>query len=408
MTFWRRLFGGAQPPEPPTVESRPETARSGEPPPSEAIVSTFEARLRDPARLPTVLEDLRRATGTPHEGELLDRIVRGLTRHGGTDDLKVACAERLVERGQAARAAEVLEGTSSRAALLLVADLAAERGRLADAVDRIEQLLALDIDHPGARERHERWCRALGRHSEPKRRADVTLVQPTSTRSTFRLLREVARGGAGTIYEAEDPALGRKVAWKLFHRRGEDASAIRSEARQTAAMGGPGVVRLLDADPEAGWIAYEWLPLGSLRDVLARDEGARLAPFERWCLPVSETLARLHGMGFVHGDLKPANVLLAEWDAPLLADFGLSVPLGTLPLAGTPGYLAPERLEGAPATPRDDVYAFGRMLAEVLEASEHRSPRWSELAARCTARATLRPVDGAALVEEIRSIAARE
>ncbi|MBM4359214.1 MAG: serine/threonine protein kinase [Deltaproteobacteria bacterium] len=230
----------------------------------------------------------------------------------------------------------------------------------------------------------------------------MTFVKPQEGHPAFRLLREVARGGAGTLYEAEDPQLGRRVACKIFHRRAADSDAIRNEARRTTALAGPGVVRLLDADPDAGYIAYEWLPLGSVRDAIAREEATRLGPPDRWATPIAVALARVHRLGFVHGDVKPANILLAGWDLPLLADFGLTVPIGTAHLAGTPGYVSPERLAGAVASPRDDVHAFGRMLTEVIAASGQGTEAWLRLAAACSGPFDERPRDGDALVEALR------
>ena len=76
----------------------------------------------------------------------------------------------------------------------------------------------------------------------------------------------MARGGAGAVYEAEDRELGRKVALKVYHHIERDRGQLAHEARVAAALAGPGVVRVLDADPAHGWLALEWAPLGAIRD----------------------------------------------------------------------------------------------------------------------------------------------
>ena len=96
-----------------------------------------------------------------------------------------------------------------------------------------------------------------------------------------------------------------------------------------------------------------------------RDRAAR-APIERWALPLAEALARTHARGWVHNDVKPANVLLGAPDRPLLADFGTARRAGEPSLPGSLGYVSPERLAGRASDPRDDVFGFGRVLEDAL------------------------------------------
>jgi serine/threonine-protein kinase len=104
----------------------------------------------------------------------------------------------------------------------------------------------------------------------------------------------------------------------------------------------------------------------------------------------------------VHHDVKPANVLLRWPDEPMLADFGIARRRGDPSPPGSLGYVSPERLAGRPSDPRDDVYGFGRVLAESLEAPA--LAWWEDLAAACTGPDEGRPRDGAelaALVERL-------
>jgi serine/threonine-protein kinase len=290
--------------------------------------------------------------------------------------------------------------------------LHAAAGSLPKAVSSIERVLARDIDAPGARERHERWTAQLGRRPRREQAPEgATVVAPSAHRSSFRLLREVARGGAGTVYEAEDDLLGRRLAYKVYHRAEEDREPLRREARRAVQLAGPGIIRVLDADPEGGWLALEWIAGGSLRDRLSRGRIEEVLPLDRWMPELLAALGRVHAAGLVHGDLKPANVLFRELDDPVLSDFGSCLEKGQGGLSGTPGYLSPERLEGKSADPRDDVYAVGRIVEDVLGAREDGgladpvlaatrddAERWTQVALRCLGPASDRPADASAIL----------
>ncbi|WP_437668656.1 serine/threonine-protein kinase [Sorangium sp. So ce131] len=367
-----------------------------------------------------VIAILRRARGTLREADAVAQLVAAMEERVLPDPVRVACADLLAARGDEQGALRVLEGAalrdavsgpraaraqpvSSTAGLVLAADLYAAMGQLPRALGAIERVLVREIGAPGARERHQRWRAALGAERPAAPRSDdVTVVAPSAARSPFRLLREVARGGAGVVYEAEDDVLGRRVGFKVYHGRGGDRSHLTREARLAAALAGPGIVRVFDADPDEGWIALEWIPRGSVRDVLRSGDAAALAPIARWARPLARALARIHERGYVHADVKPANVLLRELGEPVLTDFGLARPLGAPSAGGSPGYVSPERLAGRPSDPRDDVYGYGRVLEDVLVrlepvGAEDLSP-WKELSLRCLGPDHERPQDGAALV----------
>src|SRR5262249_3030791 len=134
---------------------------------------------------------------------------------------------------------------ASTAGLMLMADLYASLGQLPRALGAAERVLGREIDAPGARERHQRWRAALGAtRADAGRLDEATTVAPSAARSPFRLLREIARGGAGAVYEAEDELLGRRIAFKVHHGGGRDRAYLEREARLTAALAGPGVVRV--------------------------------------------------------------------------------------------------------------------------------------------------------------------
>ncbi|MBI4701435.1 MAG: serine/threonine protein kinase [Deltaproteobacteria bacterium] len=410
MTFWRRLFGSdPSAPVPEPAPAQPEPAPGGD-----AILLDLR-RLGEPEgpSPAAALALLRQAQSSPREHAVLQALLPALAERPAVelDPLRAACATLLAARGEEAGALRLVEGCRSTEALMVAAELCALQGDFARAVGLLERVLARDVDVPGARERHERWCERLGRRAKPAPPdAGATVVAPLRQGFALRLLREVARGGAGTVYEAEDELLGRRVAFKIYHRLGASRDQILREARLAAHLRGPGVLPVLDADPGAGWLVTEWIARGSLRDVLRLGGGAELRPLCRWVPPLVRALARVHEAGLVHADLKPANVLFRSPDDPLLGDFGICRPTGAAGDGGTPGYLPPERLAGEPAAPWDDVYALGRIIEDALAASApaagpgvdvtgDRDASYHELAAACLAPAAHRPADGRAVLE---------
>ena len=288
---------------------------------------------------------------------------------------------------------------------MLLSDLDAERGDAAKALSLVERVLLREIDHPGALERHRRHRAALGLDAPrgaPRAESTVVAAEPESP---YLLLREVARGGAGAVYEAEDRELGRRLALKVYHEPTRDRDQLLHEVRTAVALAGPGVIRVYDVDPDHGWIALEWAPLGAIRERLRAQDAATLLPIERWLLPLARALARVHDAGLVHLDVKPANVLLLNPAAPVLADFGIARRAGQPSPPGSMGYVSPERLAKRPADFRDDVYAFGRILEDVLDAlgTERERARFRALAKLCTGQAEARPAHARDLVVRIQA-----
>ena len=426
MSFWRRWFGdddaraatattadGAQ-------ATAAEDANAPRPPTAErdAELEALAAQLgrlgqADGPSSTDALRTLRSFDRDPNQPRLVRAVARALgaaeaSQTAAFAPVRLVCARLLDEQGQSARALELVGNVPTREAMMLAADLHARRGDLARAVSTIERVLVRDIDTPGARERHRRWCQQLGHATrEPTaEQADATVITPAAQTANVRLLREVSRGGAGTIYEAEDALLGRRLAYKIYHRGEAEHAQIRREARTAIALRGPGVIRIYDADPSAGWLASEWCAEGSLRDRLLPERAAELLPVHRWLVPLLTALCRVHEAGWVHSDLKPANVLFRRIDDPVLIDFGVCLRTAERGVAGTPGYLAPERLAGDAADPRDDVYAVGRIIEDVLEVVDGENAealsQLAKVALSCLGAAEHRPADAGALLELLR------
>jgi len=207
----------------------------------------------------------------------------------------------------------------------------------------------------------------------------------------YRVEAEVGRGGAGTVFVAVDLRLGRRVALKVYHRRGGILDPrLRAEAATAAGLEHPGVVRILDLDEALGAIAMEWIEGGALRARIAAAD-ATVAEACRWAASAAEALAFVHARGVVHRDLKPSNILLRGDGRAVLTDFGLALPVGQEPATagivgqGTLRYMPPEQRDGRPADPASDVYALGVTLGELWAAVGEGVPEKArELTASCT------------------------
>jgi serine/threonine protein kinase len=198
-----------------------------------------------------------------------------------------------------------------------------------------------------------------------------------------------------------DAELGRQVALKVYHRPDRDRAQLLHEGRVAVRLGGRGIVRVFDVDPAQGWLAMEWASLGALRACIQAGDAESLLPIARWAVPLARTLARVHAAGWVHHDVKPANVLLRAPDDPLLTDFGTARRIGEPSPPGSMGYVSPERLAGRASDPRDDIYGYGRVIEDALRAVQgiaRPETLWRDLWLACTGPDSGRPLDGGALV----------
>lgn len=378
MSFWQRLrsrFGGAPSP---AAEPAPAPEVPPPPPPKPAQPAEPERTplaalaLGDDVEERAALDELARARGGSGEKVALGRVEAAAERGVATEPLRTRAAEILLARGEAQRALALLAGTSSPAALLLEADACAETGAVARALALVERVLARDIDAPGARERHERWRRALGGKTPAVRSAlaEPTLLRADAPETSLRIIGEAGRGGAGTVFEAVDDALGRRVALKIYHQPEREREKLAREARTAVRLAGAGVVRVFDVDLGRGFLVMEWLAGGSLKQRITAKDTALLFPVERWLLPLVRVLARVHAQGLVHADLKPANVMFRAADEPVLGDFGLARAAGEVIAGGSVGYMSPARVRGQARGFAEDLYGLGRLLEDVLEVGE--------------------------------------
>ena len=195
------------------------------------------------------------------------------------------------------------------------------------------------------------------------------VLAPGSRVGRYEVIRSVARGGFGAVYEAHDLSLNRLVALKVLHRtRAADGDAAR-EGEAAARLAHPNIAVLFDAgvaENGAPFLVYERLHGETVEERLERGP----VPV-RQALEIAESIARAlahaHHAGVVHRDLKPSNVFLTADGEVKVLDFGIALLLGRgASPGGTPAYMAPEQRRGAPEDARTDLFALGLLILEMV------------------------------------------
>jgi serine/threonine protein kinase len=201
----------------------------------------------------------------------------------------------------------------------------------------------------------------------------------------YRLLRELGRGGMGVVWLADDQLVDRRVAVKELRppaglpdaeREVFGVRALR-EARSAARIRHPNAVILYDVLPastadDAVYLIMEYVDGPTLAELVRREgvlPGATVALLGRQVLDVLEAA---HGLGIVHRDIKPGNLIIAAGNQVKLTDFGIAHTLGSTRLThsgtmGTPAYMAPELFSDRPITPAADLWSVGATLYYAVE-----------------------------------------
>ncbi|WP_406674177.1 protein kinase [Nonomuraea sp. N2-4H] len=189
----------------------------------------------------------------------------------------------------------------------------------------------------------------------------------------YRLLRRLGEGGMGVVHLAVDPQ-GRQVAVKVLRAEvAGDEVARRRLSREVETMRrvrSEYIAEVLDADVTGHrpYIVTRYVPGLPLDEIVKDDGPLDLPALVKVAHGVATALAAVHSVGVIHRDLKPGNVLLLDGE-PVLIDFGIAQAVDATRLTqtgmfiGTPGYLAPEIIEGQEAGPEVDIHAWaGTML----------------------------------------------
>ncbi len=220
---------------------------------------------------------------------------------------------------------------------------------------------------------------------------DAVLRLPSGTRvGPYEVVAPLGAGGMGEVYRARDERLGREVAVKVLpsdsSTEPERLRRFELEAKAAGALNHPNVLAVFDAGQHDGnpYVVFELLEGATLREVVGY---SALPPRKAvaYAAQIALGLAAAHEKGIVHRDLKPANVFVTTDGRVKILDFGLAklrsrlgpeAPRGdgaTVSTAtdagivlGTPGYMAPEQVKGAPADHRADIFSLGVVLYEML------------------------------------------
>lgn len=192
----------------------------------------------------------------------------------------------------------------------------------------------------------------------------------------YRMIRHVASGGMGQVWEAFDETLERVVALKIMHPHTADEHALvdrfKDEARFAAQLSHPNTVTVHDFGEDAGlsFLVMEFVDGPTLGGVLA--SGPMAADDVRRILgQLASALAVAHDVGIIHRDIKPANILMSATGAQLM-DFGIARSIDadsrtlTGNVLGTAHYLSPEQAMGHEVGPPTDIYGLGVLAHEML------------------------------------------
>jgi predicted Ser/Thr protein kinase len=213
----------------------------------------------------------------------------------------------------------------------------------------------------------------------------VTVFAPEGVlKDRYRLERLLGRGGMASVWLGHDDMLDRPVAVKVL----SDSIAsdpkflarFRREAKVAAGLSHPNLVGIYDYSEgdERPYLVMEFAPGENLGSRLAR--GSQV-DCDRLAKELLDAVAHIHGVGILHRDIKPQNIVITPDGGAKLIDFGIALPADATSLTqtglilGTKRYVAPEVMEGEAATERSDLYSCGVVLQSCLqdEAPELRS-----------------------------------
>jgi tRNA A-37 threonylcarbamoyl transferase component Bud32 len=213
------------------------------------------------------------------------------------------------------------------------------------------------------------------------------LIQEGHVFGNFQVLSRLGSGGMGSVYLAENPAIGKRVALKVIHpdlaRHGEVVQRFMNEARAVNRIGNEHIVEVHDhgKTPSGEYFFFmEYIPGRTLNDVIA-EQGALPVPRAlHVSAQLADALAAAHAVSIIHRDLKPDNVMLTtrlgDPDFVKVLDFGLAKMMAESTdtnltaqgvVLGTPHYMAPEVCESRKAIDhRADIYSLGVLMFQMM------------------------------------------
>ncbi|MEO9330235.1 protein kinase domain-containing protein [Gordonia aurantiaca] len=212
----------------------------------------------------------------------------------------------------------------------------------------------------------------------------MTLQNGTTIGDRYRLIRLIATGGMGQVWEALDTRLNRRVAVKVlkaeYTNDPEFIARFRAEAQTTAKLNNPGIANVFDygetpdyngGDPLA-YLVMELVDGEPLNSVIARLGRLSLTNTLDMLEQTGRALQAAHSQGLVHRDVKPGNILITPTGQVKITDFGIAKAVDSAPVTktgmvmGTAQYISPEQATGDEATAASDVYSLGVVGYEAL------------------------------------------
>ena len=192
----------------------------------------------------------------------------------------------------------------------------------------------------------------------------------------YQVLETLGTGAYSRVVRAHDPLIDRSVAIKLFSpelARGEKRNHFLCEARVVGKLSDPTVITIhdmgIDESTQTPYLVMELVEGQSLEKMISKGS----VPFPSACeyaAHVARALAVAHRRAVIHGDIKPANILITNENRVKLTDFGMarlsSHQSADLSIRGTPAYWCPEQILGRPQDARSDVFSLGVVLYEML------------------------------------------
>jgi serine/threonine-protein kinase len=198
----------------------------------------------------------------------------------------------------------------------------------------------------------------------------------------YRLLEEVGQGGMAVVYRAQDETLKREVAIKVLHQHlateSESKARLEREAQAVAKLRHENILEIFDysgTESERSYIVTEFIDGVTLKQFLESRRFAHPEIAALIAMEIGGALAHAHGLGIIHRDVKPENVMIRKDGLLKLMDFGIAQVVDlqrmtvTGQLLGSPAYMAPELVEGKPLDFRTDVFSVGIMLYQLATGS---------------------------------------
>jgi len=252
-------------------------------------------------------------------------------------------------------------------------------GRLDDALKLYERVAGENplFKEIGARMAKVKELQRKANAANEKKMGLPAFSKSAREKGRYEKIEEIGRGGMGIVYRGKDRVLGREVALKIlnshFKHDEKIVETFLREAKSLAALNHLHIVTIFDAGIEDGnyYISMEFIEGKTVRELLKKKGFFKLPTALALARQVLKALSYAHSKRVIHRDITTNNMMLTETKIIKLMDFGLARVVNQLHseqsiIGGTPYFMSPEQVEGAPIDHRTDIYSFGVCLFEML------------------------------------------